>query len=758
MNQGHLKDAAIAAALVALTLLVTLYLAPRGFHHGFVDMAHDGYQLRQALDLYSGGVIFRDTFDQYGPLSPYLNLFGFVAFGQRLLAIKYLIALSYGVTAVFLYLLARRLLNRPLSAFSVVAWLALAPFYQHGTMISAHAYLVLVQAAALYVMSRFVDTGRLTSLVLVGVLCGICWMLKQSFGVLFFAGVALSLLLIRRGHYGRRLAVELSALAAACAAVVAVTLATLAAAGALRDWYLQTVVFPSEFYLASSRAVVGGARAILSHFIQLQLEASTFWLFLRLAVFAGAVAAIGRRREPSLVVLGCVTLLLWLGAYPSGNYMHQWWTTTFAFAGATLVCQRAVAAVLARVAPNRIALAPAWTLLLIASVAWSDLRAREQAARAAAATLTETIREPWPVSGIKTDVATAEALTRLYDLMSRFRGNHPGTRIVSIDDADGVTTGIAASLPLLSFFDDNRHDQPIYWHLPVLSSVVYPDYFSRFWADVERTQPLIVDHRRRFERARSLPGYYLFAQIASEEGFWYLYAPRHAEQAAHGEDLVSTVAERATPSAKPTGIDPLIGRKADSVAVAGDGPTQFIDVYVWPPDIVVTPSVIALPSTEPAAIDYRAEIVRRGVDDWTISGSADARYSYLLQFKPERISVPGYLLMTGRLNEGGFSVGLTKDTRWIGYVNVDQPGPFAIVIAPSDRDAQAEYSIIVANFVNTTWWQLVRRHGTAGLWSILSRASRPNDFHITRLGWVQAALDYEPVSTGAADAVPAPTR
>ena len=692
MNLGHLKDAAIAAALVALTWLVTLYFAPRGFHHGFVDMAHDGYQLRQALDLYNGGVIFRDTFDQYGPLSAYLNLVGFVAFGKRLLAIKYLIALSYGVTAVFLYLLARRLLNRPLSAFSVVAWLALAPFYQHGTMISAHAYLVLVQAAALSVMLRFVDTGRLTSLVLVGVLCGICWMLKQSFGVLFVAGVALSVLLIRRGHYGRRLAVELGALAAAFAAVVAVTLASLAAAGALRDWYLQTVVFPSEFYLSSSRAVPGSPRAILGHFVQLQWEASAFWLFLRLAVFAGAVAALRRRQDAHLVVLACVTLALWFGAYPSGNYMHQWWTTTFAFAGATLVCHRAVAVVITRVVPNRIGYAPALTMLLIASVAWPNVVARLQASRLAAATLTETIREPWPVSGIKTDVTTSAALTRLYDVMTRFRRNHPGTKIVSIDDADGVTTGIAASLPLLSFFDDNHHDQPIYWHLPVLSSVVYPDYFPTFWADVERTQPLIVDHRRRFERARSLPNYDLLAQVASSEGFWYLYAPRHADQIAHGEHPVSPVAvSQATASVKHSGIDPLIGRKAGTVAIGDHRPTLFTDVYVWPADIVVTPSTMAMPSREPAAIDYRAAIVRRGVDGWTISGSADARYSYLLQFKPEAIGAPAYLLVTGQLNEGGFSVGLTKDTRWVGYVNVDQPGPFAIVIAPSDQDARAEY-------------------------------------------------------------------
>src|SRR5947208_6176437 len=99
-------------------------------------MAHDGYQLRQAIDLSSGGMLFRDTFDQYGPLAAYVNLIGFEALGQRLLAIKYLVVISYAIAAVPLYFIARRLLDRTLSAFSVVLWLALAPFYRHGIMIS----------------------------------------------------------------------------------------------------------------------------------------------------------------------------------------------------------------------------------------------------------------------------------------------------------------------------------------------------------------------------------------------------------------------------------------------------------------------------------------------------------------------------------------------------------------------------------------------------------------------------------------------
>ena len=71
-----LAEALPLGLAVAATLVISLYFAPRGFNGGFTDMAHDGYQLRQVLDLERGKTIFKDTYDQYGPLGGYLNLAG----------------------------------------------------------------------------------------------------------------------------------------------------------------------------------------------------------------------------------------------------------------------------------------------------------------------------------------------------------------------------------------------------------------------------------------------------------------------------------------------------------------------------------------------------------------------------------------------------------------------------------------------------------------------------------------------------------
>ena len=178
----------LAIGLALLTFLIAGYFAPRGFRSGFTDMAHDGYQLRQILDLDRGGVIFKDTFDQYGPLGAYLNLAGFRLLGGTLLAAKYAHTVWYAVSALLLYVLARQLLSPWLSAGSVIVWLALAPFYQHGIMVSPHTYILFFQIVGVLALIRFARSNRLREIVIVGVCAGLCWALKTSMGVTFTAG------------------------------------------------------------------------------------------------------------------------------------------------------------------------------------------------------------------------------------------------------------------------------------------------------------------------------------------------------------------------------------------------------------------------------------------------------------------------------------------------------------------------------------------------------------------------------------------
>src|SRR5262245_38100001 len=328
-----LADRAIACALAATTLAVCLYFSPRGVHLGFVDMGHDGYQLQQALDLSRGGVIFRDTFDQYGPLNGYVNTIGFVAFGRRLLAMKYFVSIWYAFTAVALFAMARHWLDRWLSAFTVLLWLAVAPFYGHGIMISPHAYVLLLQTLATIVLLRAGGDVGVRRYALVGLLAGLCWALKQSMGVLYLMAV-LSYLTIQVGlapSEWRRIAKAATSASVAFFAVVGVSLGCLWSVGALSDWYLQTLAFPREFYLARTSisgpvpsGVWGRAIDAAAAFISLQRTESLFWIVIRGVVFLAAAVQIMRRTASDTILIALITAFLWLAAYPSANFMHQW--------------------------------------------------------------------------------------------------------------------------------------------------------------------------------------------------------------------------------------------------------------------------------------------------------------------------------------------------------------------------------------------------------------------------------------------------
>ncbi len=487
----------MAAALAVLTLALALYFAPRGFHFGFVDMGHDGYQLQQALDLSRGGVIFRDTFDQYGPLNGYINTVGFLAFGRTLLAIKYFVCVWYALTAIALYILARRWLNPWLSAFTILLWLALAPFYGHGIMISAHVYTLLMQAVATILVVRTTDLSP-RRYALVGLIAGVCWAVKQSTGVLYLIAIMayLSLWLYSAPASWRKVADATVALGATFLGVVAVALAWLWTQGALHDWYLQTVVFPREFYLMSPSVSTGFWPADIADrvrggfvaFAQLQRTESALWIIVRAVVFAGAVVAVARGRPTAdIVLMALITATLWPGAYPSANFMHQWWTSSLALAS-FVVCVRAVFGRVVR-APL-VSVATAVSITILSSV---DIAQRLEQAHGRAWGLNQTLTEPPLLRGIKTDLATRTVFDTFWTVMTQYRAAHPDTRIVAIEAADGWNGGIADSLPFLAFFDNNRHTQPVYWRLPILSTRIYPRYGEQFWKEVAAERPL---HRR----------------------------------------------------------------------------------------------------------------------------------------------------------------------------------------------------------------------------------------------------------------------
>ena len=736
----------MAGAVAAVTIVIALFFAPRGYQAGFVDMAHDGYQLRQVLDLSGGGVIFRDTFDQYGPLSGYLNAAGFLALGRRLLAVKYFICGVYGLIAAALFVVARHWLNPVLAAFTVLVWIGLAPFYQHGIMISPHVYVLLFQTLATLVALRSpgLEPARLAA---VGALAGLSWAAKQTIGTLFFAAILayLGYRLVSDGRgMWRRSALAAVAVSGGYLIVVCVVLAWLWSQGALADWYRQTIAFPRDFYLLeygrqlqSGSAGLSNWSAVVSvtkEFIRLQTAQAPYWLVIRVAVFAGAVAAILRRRDDGLVLMASITACLWLAAFPSANFMHQWWTASLAFPPFVFVVQRFAG----RMATTEAIASAGAIALVLVLVGWGIVE-RKRAASFRANALNQTIADPPMLRGIRTDRPMKTAIEALYAAMARYVDHHPGTKVVAIDSADGVWSGINESLLFLSAFDGNTHPLPVYWSMPVLSTTTYPRYAEALSRQIHHEHPLLVEHHTGRYSPRHVAGYALLAAVESDFGFWYAYVPEHADRAGHGElsfflmrdgSTDTGFAENGRPPADDPGMNPTAaGASRGTMSRAG----VDVGVYTWPADVPLR-SIEA--RTEPVADPVlHADIARRDAHGgWIVDGQAKGRFDYLLRFAEQEIARGATLLVRGDVAEGGFQVGLVDRDHWSSFVTVTTAGPFEVMIA---NQKAGRYRLEVANCIETTAWQAVRRHWLRGTLGVLTGGYMPNRFTISEFGWVR---------------------
>jgi hypothetical protein len=63
-----------------------------------------------------------------------------------------------------------------------------------------------------------------------------------------------------------------------------------------------------------------------------------------------------------------------------------------------------------------------------------------------------------------------------------------------------------------------------------------------------------------------------------------------------------------------------------------------------------------------------------------MDGVAESESSYLLEWYPIDVERRGALVLNGRLDEGGFSVGLLEQGRWHSQVGIRTPGDFVAVL------------------------------------------------------------------------------
>jgi hypothetical protein len=164
-----------------------------------------------------------------------------------------------------------------------------------------------------------------------------------------------------------------------------------------------------------------------------------------------------------------------------------------------------------------------------------------------------------------------------------------------------------------------------------------------------------------------------------------------------------------------------------------------VRVYTWPTDLPMA-SLDGTFEPLPAKPVSRADIVRDlSAGAWTVDGYAPGQYSYLLEFPEAPIAAGVHFVGRGELQEGGFTLGLQQDGRWSMYTNVIRPGPFEAIV---QIQKPGRYSLIVANCLESGWWQRGWRYRLREMLG-LTRVG-PNRFRVTEAGWIRPPAEMSP--------------
>lgn len=310
---------------INVLLFVIIFLFISLFTFINVDSIHDGILFKPALDVSHSKVLFKETFTQYGALTTFIQAGFLKIFGPYLLVLRQSAVFFYALTAVLLWNIWVRFLNKKFTLLSLVLWLSLAPFYSGPFHSWSSVYALTFQSLTILSLLIFLERKQSKYLVAAGASLALASWSRQPVGVYLFLAIIIYFVILK---FEKKLFVYL---------FIGVLLASLPfflyliQKNALPDWWLQSFEFQREWV-----QVVRGIsidQIFKSLFITRywrQLHLYFFWLFLPLSLIYLTIHAFLKKQTKLLAVL-ILSLSSWLQYYPVNDPPHFFWADAAMF-------------------------------------------------------------------------------------------------------------------------------------------------------------------------------------------------------------------------------------------------------------------------------------------------------------------------------------------------------------------------------------------------------------------------------------------
>jgi len=310
-----------------LTLMIYSPFARLG-----VDPHHDGIMLTPALVVARGGVIHRDIFSQYGPITAYLQAVFVWIFGPQLLSIRIASATYLSLVIALLYSSWRRIFGEGIALFGYLLVISSSYFFISNSPMHPWSsdVMLFLQALTLYLLvvgHSFQGKKASVLIYMGGFVLGLQF--ADRYVSAFSMLIGLSIYYLFHKKRGIR------SLWCGVMTSIGASLLLLALSGSYDEWYFQAIQFPRNW--VSDVSGSGGWLTIRSAIVTRALPGGALLL---MVIFGFNAAARHKRpftslQRVSVVLFGSLVLIV-----TSSNLRIPYWNTSdvlWTFAGVLLI-------------------------------------------------------------------------------------------------------------------------------------------------------------------------------------------------------------------------------------------------------------------------------------------------------------------------------------------------------------------------------------------------------------------------------------
>ena len=326
------------ASLLVVAAAVCWYSVLTGNH--YVDSPHNGFFLKNAVDLLEGRVMFRESFNSYGMLSTLIHAAGIKIWGWHILSLLNVTLVFVVALGLAIYCLWSTVMP-PWAAFLAAFLYFLYNYRIHLPWPNYYATFFAVCAGLLLVAWQRSQQRSVWLLIAAGIVTGMAGLARQTLALplLVMAGFFVAAVPSRRPHGLRALTAFLVGFAVALLPFFVYLLI----GSAFTDWWIQSVRLIPLWY--APFAHTGGLGSQISYLATVLLDDLPLLTLTGIGASVGVCLLLALRRLPpedeSLALMAAISLAILSQVYPNEGTWRRTLALSAAFGWPIWLCYRA---------------------------------------------------------------------------------------------------------------------------------------------------------------------------------------------------------------------------------------------------------------------------------------------------------------------------------------------------------------------------------------------------------------------------------